>query len=82
MSIYLGYVAGVLTVLSFVPQVHRAWRTRATRDLSVGMFALLITSGVLWISYGVLRTDWPVVVTNGGMVTLTSAILAAKLRYK
>ena len=79
---YLGYVAGVLTVASFLPQVIRTWRTKETKDLSLGMFALLITAGALWITYGVLSSDPPVIATNVGMVLLNCAILAAKLRYK
>jgi MtN3 and saliva related transmembrane protein len=78
----LGFVAGVLTVGSFIPQVVRTWRTRRTGDLSLGMFALLVTSGALWMLYGFVRQDWPVVATNGGMVALTGALLAAKARYK
>ena len=80
--VYLGYAAGSITVLSFLPQVVRAWRTRQTRDLSMGMFALLVTSGALWICYGALTRDWPVVATNVGMVSLCAALVAAKLRYK
>ena len=79
---YLGYAAGVLTVVSFLPQVVRAWRTKQVGDLSFGMFALLITAGVLWIAYGVGSTDWPVIATNAGMVTLNCAILAAKIRFR
>ncbi|HEX8275747.1 MAG TPA: SemiSWEET transporter [Longimicrobiaceae bacterium] len=79
---YLGYAAGVLTVLSFLPQVIRAWKTKKVNDLSFGMFALLITAGVLWIAYGVGSTDWPVIATNAGMVTLNCAILAAKIRFR
>ncbi len=41
---YLGYFAGTLTVLSFLPQVIRTWRSRQTRDLHFGMFALLVTA--------------------------------------
>lgn len=47
---YLGYAAGVLTVVSFLPQVIRAWKTKQVNDLSFGMFALLITAGLLWIA--------------------------------
>ena len=47
-----------------------------------GMFALLVTSGVLWLLYGLVRHDWPVVATNVGMVTLTGILLAAKVRFK
>jgi hypothetical protein len=50
----LGYAAGVITVASFLPQVVRAWRTRQTRDLSLGSLALLILAGSLWIVYGAM----------------------------
>ena len=78
----LGYVAGLLTVGSFLPQVVRAWRTRQTRDLSLAMFALLITSGSLWIVYGIVKSDWSVIATNSGMVALNGALAAAKMRYR
>ena len=82
MTSYVGYLAGFLTVVSFLPQVLRAWRTKQTKDLSVGTFVILITAGVLWLVYGALSSDWPVIATNAGMVVLNGAILVAKLRYK
>ena len=78
---YLGYLAGMLTVGSFLPQVIRVWRTRQTRDLSLSMFALLSTASSLWIIYGAITSDWPVVLTNAGMVALNGAIAVAKVRY-
>ncbi len=81
MQSYLGYFAGALTVASFLPQVVRAWRTRQTRDLSLSSFVLLMTAGSLWIVYGAISSDWPVVITNFGMVALTGALAAAKLRF-
>jgi MtN3 and saliva related transmembrane protein len=78
---YLGYFAGMPTVGSFLPQVIRVWRTRQTRDLSLSMFALLSTASSLWIIYGAITKDWPVVLTNVGMVTLNGAIATAKVRY-
>ena len=81
-AVYLGYLAGLLTVVSFVPQVVRAWRTKDTASLSIGTFALIITAGVAWIVYGVLQRDNPVVVTNVGMVVLNAAILTAKLKFR
>ena len=79
---HLGYFAGMLTVVSFMPQVVRAWRTRQTRDLSLSSFALLITAGSLWVIYGAMSRDWPVVATNLGMVALNVALVAAKIRYR
>lgn len=78
----LGYVAGMVTVASFLPQVVRAWRTRQTRDLSLASLALLITAGSMWILYGALSRDWPVVATNSGMVGLLVLLAAAKVRFR
>jgi MtN3 and saliva related transmembrane protein len=77
----LGYVAGMVTVASFLPQVVRAWRTRQTRDLSLASLALLITAGSMWILYGALSRDWPVVATNSGMVGLLMLLAAAKVKH-
>ncbi|HEX7977171.1 MAG TPA: SemiSWEET family transporter [Gemmatimonadaceae bacterium] len=77
----LGYVAGLVTVASFLPQVVRAWRTRQTRDLSLASLALLITAGSMWILYGALSRDWPVVATNSGMVGLLVLLAMAKVKH-
>lgn len=82
MIVWLGYVAGVVTVGSFLPQVVRAWRTKRTGDLSLAMFALLVCAGTMWMIYGVMTRDWPVVATNGGMVALNGALAVAKVRYR
>jgi MtN3 and saliva related transmembrane protein len=78
---YLGYLACFLTVISFLPQVIRTWKSRRTGDLSLGMFALLVTASSLWIIYGVIINDLPVILTNVGMVVLNGSIGVAKLRY-
>ncbi|HEX2600679.1 MAG TPA: SemiSWEET transporter [Gemmatimonadaceae bacterium] len=78
---YFGYLAGFLTVISFLPQVIRTWRSRKTGDLSLGMFSLLVTASTLWIIYGIIIHDWPVILTNVGMVVLNGSIGVAKVRY-
>jgi MtN3 and saliva related transmembrane protein len=80
--ILLGYGAGLITVTAFVPQVARTWRTKRTRDLSLGTVGLLVAAGSLWMVYGGLAGDWPVVATNGGMVFLNVVLATAKLRYR
>jgi MtN3 and saliva related transmembrane protein len=79
---YIGYLAGALTVASYLPQVVRAWRTKETKDLSYGMFGMLVTAAALWIAYGLLSDQWPVIATNVGCGVLNVAILAAKIRYR
>jgi MtN3 and saliva related transmembrane protein len=78
---YLGYLAGVLTVIAMWPQTRRVWNTKQVHDLSLKTFIMLVTAGLLWVTYGILSTDWPVIATNAGMVVLNGAILFAKIKY-
>jgi MtN3 and saliva related transmembrane protein len=77
----LGLIAGCTTVVSFLPQVLQAWRTRRTRDLSFRAFALLGLGAALWLTYGVLTRDLPIVITNISVGLMVSAILVAKVRF-
>ncbi len=78
----VGYVASVVTVASFVPQVIKAWRSRSVRDISYGMVGLLLASALLWITYGIIIDDTPVIVTNIGTGILNVGILTAKIRFR
>jgi MtN3 and saliva related transmembrane protein len=78
---YVGYVAGALTVVSYFPQAMRAWKTKQVKDLSKMMLLMLVVANVLWIAYGVVSTQWPVILTNVGTLALTGAIFVAKLRF-
>ena len=79
---YLGYGAGLLTVGAFLPQVIRAWHTRRTRDLSLEGLSLLVTASTLWVVYGTITSDWPIILTNLGMGALNGSLVVAKLRYR
>ncbi len=78
----LGLFAGTLTTLSFLPQLFKAWKSRSTHDISIGMFSLLAVGVTLWIVYGVVTSDLPVVVANSVTLLFVSLILALKLRYR
>ncbi len=78
----LGLAAAALTTAAFLPQVIKTWRTRQTRDISLGMFSVLCAGIILWITYGILRDDLPLIIGNGITLVLAGTILVLKLRYK
>lgn len=78
----LGLVAGTLTTLSFLPQLLKAWKSRSTHDISIGMILLLAVGIMLWIFYGIVMADVPVIVANTVTLVFVSLILALKLRYR
>jgi len=77
----LGLVAAALTTSSFIPQVLKVWRTKSADDLSYGMFAFYSGGIWLWLVYGLLLRDVPLIVANGITFVLSMTILLLKIRY-
>jgi len=77
-----GLAAATLTTAAFLPQVVKAWRTRKTRDISLGMFLVLCAGIFLWLVYGILKGDLPLILANAITLVLAGTILVFKLRYK
>lgn len=78
----IGLAAATLTTIAFVPQVARAWRTRSTHDISLPMFVVLAAGIALWLVYGAMIRDLPLVLANLVTLILVLMILFLKLRYK
>ena len=78
----IGLLAGLLTTVSFVPQVARTVRTKSSRDLSL-LMVVLFTAGVgLWLTYGILLAAWPVILANAVTLLLASVLLVCKFVYR
>lgn len=77
----LGIVAGICTTAAVVPQLIKAWRTKKVKDVSPGMFFVLVTGLALWIVYGVIKKDLPIIATNGTALFLNSIMLYLLFKY-
>lgn len=77
----LGFVAGILTTISFVPQVVHAWRSKRCDDLSWGMLLTFSGGVVLWLVYGIRLRAMPIIVANAVTLALLLAIMVLKARY-
>ncbi|MCH2395369.1 SemiSWEET family sugar transporter [Oceanibaculum sp.] len=78
----VGGIAAVLTTLSFLPQVLKAWRSRSARDVSLLMLLLFLAGVLLWLCYGLALGSLPLILANAVTAVLILAILAAKLRFR
>lgn len=78
----LGLAAGVFTTAAVVPQIWKAWKSKEVEDVSPGMFFVLITGLALWVSYGVIKKDLPIIATNGVAFLLNCFMLFLIFRYR
>ena len=77
----IGLAAAFCTTVAFLPQVIRTWRTRSTKDLSLSMFLVFTTGIFLWLVYGLVIHDVPLIAANGVTFVLSGTILFFKLRH-
>jgi MtN3 and saliva related transmembrane protein len=77
----IGFAAATCTTLAYFPQFIKVVRTRSTHDLSLAMLLVMVTGVLLWLIYGLLAGDAPLVAANAVTTVLTGGILFMKLKY-
>jgi MtN3 and saliva related transmembrane protein len=78
----LGLVAGTLTGIAAIPQVVKTLRTRHTRDISVWQPLLLSIGIALWVVYGMLIHNLPLILTNIIPLVCNALLTGLKLYYR
>lgn len=76
----IGAIAAMCTTVAFVPQVLQSWRTRDLSGISLPMYSIFTTGVVLWLAYGWLIRDWPVIIANAVTAMLAGTVLLLKLK--
>jgi MtN3 and saliva related transmembrane protein len=78
----LGLIAAACTTIAFLPQVVRNWKRRSTGDLSFGAFGLFTAGVTLWLVYGLIIDNLPIIVSNSVTLVLNAINLAQIVKYR
>ncbi len=78
----LGYSAGAITSLTFLPQVIKTWKEKSAKDISLLMFLIAAINEVMWIWYGALLDNWVIILTNAIVLSMSLTMIWLKYRYK
>jgi len=77
----LGIGAGVITCSSMIPQLIKIIKEKKAEDVSPVMLVILICGLGLWVAYGIMKEDWPIILTNSLSVLLNFAVLILRYKY-
>ena len=77
----IGLTAAILTTIAQLPQAIKTFKTKKARDISLGMYVLLVVGVFLWLVYGLIIKDAPVIFANAITLILVSTILGFKIKY-
>jgi MtN3 and saliva related transmembrane protein len=77
----VGFLAGICTTISFIPQVIKIAKTKRTVDLSFDTYALLTVGVFFWAVYGLLLKQPTIILPNAIVLVLAGYILGMKRKY-
>ena len=78
----IGFIAAFFTTISYIPQLIKVMRSKSTEDLSLTTFLLLFLGLCLWLVYGILLKNFPLIIANVITLFFISLILIHKIKYK
>ena len=81
MSEVIGYLAGFLATVAFLPQVAKTVRDRSVKDISLGMYVLFCAGVGLWLLYGLMISSWPIIISNLVTLVLSGTVLVLKIKH-
>lgn len=79
---FIGTAAGFVSTITFLPQVIKIWKTKSTKDLSSLTLLFLFLNVSLWLIYGILIKDFPIMGTNGIVLSMIIIMIYFKWKYK
>lgn len=75
----IGFIAATLTTLAFVPQAYQVYKTKKVEDLSLALFSMFSMGVFLWLIYGIMLVNVPIIVANIITLILALYILSMKI---
>lgn len=78
----LGIVAGVLTSVSMIPQLIKVLKEKNVEDISLVMLLVLITGVSLWVWYGIMKSELPIILSNAFSVLVNLSLLICYFFYR
>jgi len=77
----IGLIAGILTSSSLIPQIMKTLKTKDAQDISFKMLLVLLIGLCLWIYYGIINRDRPIIYTNILAASITILMIFLKYKY-
>ncbi|SFH82373.1 SemiSWEET transporter [Halpernia frigidisoli] len=78
----LGLVAGAITSVAMLPQLIKVLKEKDVKDLSLVMILTLISGLSLWVWYGFLKDELPIILSNAFAVLVNICLLISYIIYR
>lgn len=77
-----GHVGSVLSSITFIPQIYKVYKSRSAKDLSLTMMLIVLSSTIIWLTYGIGKGLLPVIICNAIICFLSMLLIYFKINFK
>lgn len=77
----LAYIATILGLVTFTPQVVMTWKSKNAKSISLASYALITIASTLWFSYGILKNATPIIIANFVIFLHAVTLVILKLKF-
>ncbi|MEO7976964.1 SemiSWEET transporter [Flavobacterium sp.] len=78
----LGLFAGACVTISVIPQIIKVFKTKKVRQISLLTFSILTFGIAIWVVYGILKNDLPIIITNSLSLVLNLIMVYFIIYYE
>jgi MtN3 and saliva related transmembrane protein len=78
----IGLFAGICVTVSVIPQIIKVWRTKKVKQISLLTFSVLTFGIAIWVVYGILKKDFPIIITNSVSLCLNLIMVYFLIYYE
>jgi MtN3 and saliva related transmembrane protein len=76
----VGYIAAFCTTVAYLPQAVKVYKTHQTKDISMGMFMIMVVGLATWLVYGFMAGSMPIIWSNVVTIVIAGYILVMKIK--
>jgi MtN3 and saliva related transmembrane protein len=75
-------ILGILMSLGHFPQAYKIFKNRSSKDVSLITYSIFTIGSYIWLVYGILIKEIPVIISFSIAVIGTTLVLILALKYK
>ncbi|HEY0743367.1 MAG TPA: SemiSWEET transporter [Chryseosolibacter sp.] len=82
MTEWVGIAAGIFTSSSLLPQLIKLLKQKDAENISIFFLVILLIGVTLWVWYGVMKNDIPIIATNSFSIVINLLMIMYGIKYK
>jgi len=78
----LATIMGIVMSLSHFSQAYKIYKRKSAKDISLTFITVFTIGAYIWLAYGLLLQEWPVIISFLIACFGTTTVLFLTLRYR